>query len=292
MEIIVQIIGAIATAGSVFFAIFVFKRSEERRLFSKTRECLSQLKSTIEEVYSHLDQPNFSFISDLIVNELNELKPENWTLDEFTAFLVDEKSHDLIAQKVHVGRLKCPFIKTVERQLREIEQSVVLLKEKLPIISETIDKLSFYIESPANNSLAPKTFDLALGKPESINRMLIPNLSGLQHESHYFTEIKNYCAAFPQMVMEQDRLGQKTFVLSERIIQILIKTYSLMTDAQLRAASLKQKSLESKTRSIKNEHAAEDAISFLKLLKSDFSENDWDTIIESKGNIVQLMNSK
>lgn len=288
METIINVITAFATACSVIWAIFTYKRSEERRLFAKTRENLSKLKYLVREVDNHLTQGNFSIIANNIVEELKKLKPKEWSLTEFTNFMLDEKNHDLIVESVLVGRLNSTFLITLQKQLQEIDQAIALLREQLPVISAAIYRINFYIESPARASLSTRMFELALGKPDVMRENLVPNIGVYQIESHYFQEIQNYCSSFPNVYMKE---GQKKINLASSVLTTIFLTYGTMSDKQLRKSSRKQKSSFSKIENISNEHAIEDGMEYLKIMKSDFTSSGWDLITENKGKILQLMNT-
>ncbi len=289
--IIVEILGAIATTGSVIWAIFVYKKNEERRLFAKTRENLSKLKYIVKDIDGHLSQPYFMYISSNIIDELRKLKPKDWSLEQFSDFLIDEKNHDLIAKAVHIGRLNCAFVEKFETQLGSMDQSILSLKQQLPVLFYSIKKLSYYIEYPAQYTMAPKSFDSTLGSADSMKK-IIDDIKKHKIEEHYFTALANYCAFYPQFLMQQNVLGQKTFDRAERILLIIISNYSKMTDQDLRRSSRKQHAQQSKLISIDFEHAAEDAVEGLKIIREDFDTNDWDNIVDAKGKIVELMNTE
>ena len=108
----------------------------------------------------------------------------------------------------------------------------------------------------------------------------------------YLNEIGLYASSVPQFLLNQDRLGQKTFSLAEKIVDILENRFNRMTDVQLRKNSSVQKNKYEKMQEINKKHAIEDAVDALFLIKNIFSDKEWDDIIECKGKIIQLMDNE
>lgn len=286
---VIKAIGAIATAVSVIWAIYIFKRSETQKAFSKTRESLATLKSNISSLDDMLGEPEFTMVSYNITKSLKELKPNSWSLNDFTEFLSKKESAIYVANAIHMGRNNCALIENIEKLLNSIESLPISIKSELPIVSLCINNLLFYIKKPGRNALSPAVFAAYLTNSENIEKVLKPNLDKIQFEELYFGHLTQYIEAGPISVMNRDKLGERTFKLTEKAISIIVDTFNKMTDRELKVAKNLQHKVFLKTREINNEHSIEDAISMLQLIRSSFSETDWDTIIDIKGRIVELM---
>ena len=171
MKVILDILnslGAIATAISVYWAIFVYIRNEERQSFSRAREAFFSLKEYISQLDGLMSESKFSMVGHCISKRVIELKPESWSLEQFTEFLEKKENHDQIAQMIHIGRLDCDFVERTENAVLSIRKSPSYLKEKFPILSTALDKILFYIVYPGQRILSPAVFGKTLGDQDQI----------------------------------------------------------------------------------------------------------------------------
>ena len=209
MKVILDILnslGAIATAISVYWAIFVYIRNEERQSFSRAREAFFSLKEYISQLDGLMSESKFSMVGHCISKRVIELKPESWSLEQFTEFLEKKENHDQIAQMIHIGRLDCDFVERTENAVLSIRKSPSYLKEKFQILSTSLDKILFYIVYPGQRILSPAVFGKTLGDQDQIKESLHDRLIKHQYIKLYLNEIGLYASSVPQFLLNQDRL--------------------------------------------------------------------------------------
>lgn len=287
-----KVMSSLLTACSILFAIYVFKRNEDRRTFAIFRDSLGNLRRNVNKIDNLMSSPEFSITASNIIHEIRKLKPESYSKKDFLNYLEDKANHDHIAHAIYIGRNNSKAIKDGQDTLSEITISPYLYKEKLPITSMVLGKLIFYISRVASTVTSPKLFNLGIGNPESIQKHLIPAIEKYENFEHIFAEMSVFTAAFPMTAMQMDQNGQELFDEAEKLIIILSDTFAQMTDAQLRESSKAQKNNYNKAKAINNKHAIEDCFDYLKLLKRHFSGDDWDLIVESKTKILKLVEKK
>ncbi len=289
-----KVIGAFGTAFSVLWAIFVFRRSEDRQTFSGVRSQLGKIRSKVSQLDSLLSEAEFSRIANSVTVNIRALKSNDCSLEEFTNFIKSEDNdhRNFIARAIHQGRNDCGTIENIEDTIRDLRESTNVFKEPFPITHKAMNKLLFYVLRMGQTSVSPKLINMGIGNPEAINQVLVPELSKyFNNEEFYFAEMSLFISAVPSAALKSDRFGQQTFDESEKMINIIVETMSKMNDAELRKLSSFQKKHYKSLETIDEEHAVEDALGYLQKIRKIFEDSDWDKLVGSKTTIVNLMNN-
>lgn len=285
---IVTAIGSVGTAVSVLWAIFVYRKNNDEKSFSKTREVLSALMDKISGLDGLLSEPEFSVLGNFISEQIMRLKPKEMTFSEFTDYLRDTENDIHIAQAVHVGRQNCDYVEKIENYVSGIRKIPALLIEKLPVVSLAIARVLFYITKPGESTMAPVVLFQIFGE-ESNRGNLMEKLQKCKNENIYRSELSLFISGLPSYLMIQKKLGQETFDKAEKFIHIVVNTFLRLDNKKIKKSSKLQLRIYSELFSIDKEHAIEDAIEMLKPIKSEFSDQDWATLNSLKGEVVTLM---
>ncbi len=284
-----RIFGSLLTALSVSFGIYVYRRNEDRHMFASFRDSLGDLRNHVSSLDYLLSESEFSVLGTNVTNRLRALKPPKWSRDEFIKYLVDKNNHSQVAAAIHQGRLDSPSIEPSRQLLAKIRTAPFRYKEQLPVVGLILGKLLFYIERVAATALSPQLLNSGIGNPKAIKEALVPELEKYEEEEQIFAEIAVFIGSFPAAAMQMDSMGQKLFDESERLIKILADAFSRKSDAELRKSGKQQRKSHSELRKISNEYAIDDAFAYFKAIRSEFTDDEWNRIVESKTRILEYV---
>jgi hypothetical protein len=292
LEDYLKIASSLFTAASVLFAIYVYRRKEDQRAFAALRESITQLRINITRLDDLLSESHFTVLGGNIANRLWSLKPQAWSREQFYDYLTAKENHDQIANAILQGRLESDCITRAKELLLSVLLAPYSYKEQLPVLTMLLTKLLFYIKRVYSSALDPETFDRILGDPDAIREGLLPELKKYDTDEHALAELGVFVSACPSAVMKIDRMGQRLFDQSETLVAILTETLARKSDAELRRSKRKQKRLAAQLTTIRSEHAIEDAFEYFRAIRRDFSEEDWNRIVEAKTIVLELMKKK
>lgn len=286
---VIEAIGSFATAGTLVFAVIVYKRGEEKEAFVNIRASLSRLNIDVFKLQQTLSEAQFSKISESIVRRLWEWKGKT-SAKVFFERLQNKEYHDHIAQVIHVGRLESGLPDKVEDLVSCIRQVPSQYNESLPVISIALDKFVFYVTHTAMGSISPRMFDHILGNQETVRKNVIPNLKRRSEADELvFTEMVLLVGAGPTVWMESHGLGQKVFEDSAKCIRIITDTFSGLSDAELKKAGEEQREILKSNKIGVCEHAAEEALNYLNLISGNFEKDDFQEIVMACARIIKEM---
>lgn len=285
---IAQGVGGLATAASLIWGILTYNKTRETNELFSARRALIATSKNISEIDNLLSESHFSGLGDEIAKEMVSMKSNNEPVLEFCHFISSDDGHDFVARAIHLGRLNCQITEKYSARISELNSLSTDLSQRLPIIAYAINKFSFYIRRTTSLASSPKVFDMVLGRPDAMKRLLLPNIDEQTTTEQLRVEIGLLASACPSTVLKLP-IGQRLFDESEKVIKIIVEAVRSLTDHELRKHSKFELVLEKKLRDINLEHSADDALEALKMVKGIFTESQWDSMVTAKANMVMLV---
>lgn len=277
-------VSAIFAAGSVLLAIYTYSRSQERELLSKFRLTLLELQQSVTFLDNLLSEPYFAEIAHKIADRVAQLVPENASAAELTIFLKEPSHHDYIAQSIHLGRLDSQLVRASDEHIRILQRLPFQFRSQFPITFLILRSLLTYVVKVARAGQSPKIFDSTIGNSKAITQILAEALDKCPSLRIARVEMENFIAAGPTIFLKSQ---QRVFDQAENLMGIVAETFAAMTDSQLRKQHSQQTRLEPRARAIDLPTSAEDAFAYLELIRSTFSTETWDRIVETKTRLIE-----
>ncbi|MBO5351663.1 MAG: hypothetical protein J6A77_00005 [Lachnospiraceae bacterium] len=291
----IDALGAIATVLSVIWAIKVYKYANEEKGYLETKDNIMKIPQLCRELNLLLTEPFFAAIGNSIANELKELFTENQTIEEYSEFLISEKSKNYKALAIYSGLKKCTEVSQINEIIRKLEESNRNILMRFPIIGKSIQKLIFYITSPAEQAISSHSLNKSLfytmddGETNELLKEVLKDAAATGSKELYFKELAIYLTNVSRAHMSNQHLGQRTIDLSYNMLSIVCKTFSSLDDTVIKSMVKKDRKAVKKFKGFDGQHAVEDAMSVYKLYQKLFPEHEWEKLIEYKGRIIELM---
>lgn len=292
---IIDALGAIATVLSVIWAIKVYKYANEEKGYLETRDKIMKIPQLCRELNLLLTEPFFAAIGNSIANELKELFTENQTMEEYSEFLISEKSKNYKALAIYSGLKKCSEVNQINEIIKQLEDSNRNILMRFPLIGKSIQKLIFYITTPAEKAISSRSLNKSLfytmedGEMNDFLKEVLKDAAATGSKELYFKELAIYLTNVSRAHMSNQHLGQRTIDLSYNMLSIVCKALSSLDDTAIKNTAKKDKKAMKKFKGFNSEHAVEDAMLVYKLYQKIFLENEWEKLIEYKGRIIELM---
>lgn len=280
------LLGSTFTGISVLFALIVYKRGEDKQMFSRFRLVLIDLQHNIRRIDRALSEGTFSEIGENITTEIKKIIQKDSTCNDVINYLKNEGNHDYIATAIHLGRNKTKKIEYINDLTELIERVPFEYQEQLPVVSAITNNLISYVNIVARQTISPSIFNQILGSPNAIEKLVIPNVEGIDDVDTLFQRISLIISAACSSALETR--GQPMFDRSEELLNLLIGTYANMSDAKLRIDSKLQRSKSNELTKIESNKPIEEAFRALQLVRNQFSHSEWDQIVETKTTLFQL----
>ncbi len=292
MEIkdITGIIGSFLSAASILFAVYTYKRNEDRNSFARFRLAMVDYHHFVKKLDAQLSEPVFNEIAFSIAHELQETFTTDISVDDLIAALKDDENKANYArQAIHQGIRNAPAHEAIDQIIESLDRLPIEFSEQFPVVSGIISKLNFYANRSAIGILSPKVFNQILCNRDAVEKLLEPELRKAASIRMAYLEVGILLGAIPRALLEKS--VQATVDDISALVQILVTTFSTLSDAELRVQSKRQKNLAAKLSSIDHKTAIEDAFEYFKLLQETFVD-DWDHIVEAKTRLYENSTKK
>lgn len=291
----IEALGSIATVLSVIWAIKVYKTANEEKDYLETKDNIMKIPQLCRELNLLLTEPFFAAIGNSIANELKELFTENQTMEEYSEFLMNDSSKNYKAIAIYSGLKKCSEVNQINEIIKQLEESNRNVLMRFPLFGKSIQKLTFYITKPAEQSISSHSLNKSLsytmedGDTNDLLKSVLRDAAATGNKELYFKELAIYLTNISRMHLSGQHLGQRTIDLSYNMLSIVCKCLGGLDDTTIKRYSKKDKKSVKKFEGFNNEHAVEDAMSVYKIYQKLFPEHEWEKLIEYKGRIIELM---
>lgn len=293
---IVQALGTLATIISVLWAIHVYRKANENRSFLEIKDNIIKIPEICQEINSLLTEPFFAAIGNSIAKELKELYSSSQTLDDFSEFLLDDKSsHNYKALAIYSGLKQCSEVTQIKDLIKELQNAERIVTVRCPYLGGSFSKLSFYITRAAQRTISSRVLNNSMTSEFEDNtaneafRDAIKSAAETGSVELYFKEIAIFITTVSKASLKTEHLGQRTIDLSYKMLKTVGNVFGLLSEFEIKRISKKDYRLSKQSFAVNNKHAVEDAMEIFKKYKNYYSENQWDKLIECKGRIIELM---
>ena len=285
VETISHLLGSLFAGASVLVAIWIYRRTEDRRAFAAFRQSLVDLGQTVHALDNLLAEPFFNDVSLKICEDLRELFPTDPSKEELKKYICADENHDFIAQAIHSGIQRSPMIARCDELVREIEAHPSKYREQLPVVASLLNILSRHIVHLARAVCSPRIFNEVIGEPKQF--ILLADASGFDADNvtdfQAFRHIGLMLGGGPGTLMQK---GQRLFDLVEALIQLVADRFAGMSDQDLRTQSRRQRRMLKRLLEIDEPTGIDDAVQYFGLIRDAFEPEQWNEII-SKATIVK-----
>lgn len=297
-NIIVQALGTLATVISVLWAIHVYRKANENKSFLEIKDNIIKIPEICHAINSLLTEPFFAAIGNSIAKELKELYSSEKTLDDFSEFLLDDKSsHNYKALAIYSGLKQCSEVSQITDLIKDLQNAERLITVRCPYLGKSFSKLSFYITRAAQRTISSRVLNNSLTakfEDDTTNeafRDAIKSAAETGSAELYFKEIAVFITTVSKTSLKTEQLGRRTIDLSYTMLKTAGNVFGLLSEFEIKKISRKDNKLSKKSFTANNKHAVEDAMEIFKQYKKYYNEEQWDKLIECKGRIIELMES-
>ena len=298
LDIAMQALTAIATVASVLWAIHVYRKANEDRIFLQIKNSIIQVPQICHDINFLLTEPFFAAIGNSVAEELKSLYSADQSLEDFSEFLLnDEASHNYKGLAIYSGLKQCVEVTQIKGLIKDLQDAERVITAKLPFLGKAFSKLSFYITEAAKRTISSSVLNRSMmttfedgTKNEPFNQA-VKAAAETGTPELYFKELAVFITEVSQSSLRTEHLGQRTIDLSHHMLKISGDIFGLLTESELKKASKYDLKLQRKGFCVNNRHAVEDAMEILKKYKKRYGEEQWDKLIEYKGRIIELMES-
>ena len=293
---IIECIGAFGTILSVFIAIYTYRHAQTTSALLEVKKSLWIIPTICKEINDLLTERVFSALGDSIASEFRKLYVEGQSLDDFSAFLLnDDKSHNYKAQAIYAGLKKCDEVAKIEGLIKEFDEVQRTVALYFPCIGMALSKIFYYINQGAKRTMHPAIFNRAVlpassdGTKNTAFIKAITYAKDTNSTELYFRELSDYFSEISEGSLKQTAHGQRTIDLSINMISLTCSILGKLETSRLHRIKRKEKRISKRSTNIDNEHAVEDAMTVLKKYKRYYKEAHWERMIEWKARIIENM---
>ena len=293
--------GALATVGSLAWAVHIFRVAHEREEIIGVRNAILTYPVYCKKIERLLSEPVFSAIGNGIAEELEKYMPEGQSLETYTNdFMLNSSGDNYKALAIYMGMKKCDEINEIDEVITNIEECHRNMVSKFPVMGKSFSMLSYYVTLPAEKAITAKIlnnnlkFEVDGKENEGLKRMLEEALEAGSKEL-YFKRIALHLEGAVSANLTKSAIGQDSISLSRKMIEIISKKFEIINDRKLESLSAldrKNINLAESLEALDNKNRVEKAMELLKIHKNIFEEEEWERLIEYKGRIVQLLEDK
>lgn len=291
-------IGSLATVGSLFWAVHVFKLSHDREEIATVKKAILSLPVLCDKLQRLLSEPVFSAIGNGIAEELEKYMVEGQSLEEFNKkFMLNAENDNYKALAIYMGMKKCNEIDEIDKVISSIEDCRRSMITQLPIVGRVISILSKFVTLPAERAITARILNNNLkyivNGEDNIGLInMLEEAMDTGARELYFKRIALHLEGAISANLVHNSLGQDRLSIACKMISIVSKKFETLSEDEFKKVSkIDKKRIQSVERS-KDGSTVIEAMELLKIHKSLFSEEEWDFLVEYKGRIVQLEKSR
>lgn len=290
-------IGTLVAVASFIWAIYVYMRSNESKEMSELKREILAYPRYCRKIDRLLAEPLFSAIGNSISEELEKLMPENQSLEDFSEeFMLNPDADNFKALAIYTGLKKCNEVEEISNLIEQMDMCHGNIVSKLPTFGRALSDISFYISLPAERAITTKILNINLKfivdgeENEGLKKVVSEALESASSEL-YFKRIALHLTSAISANLQKNSYGQGTITLASKMLNTLAKCFESITNHELKKiCNLDQKKVSTIQQVISSqEYSIQIAMELLKNHKHLYSEEQWDTLVECKGGILQLM---
>jgi hypothetical protein len=293
-------LGSLAAVASLVWAIYSFRRANETKTMAALKKEILSYPGYCRKIDRLLAEPFFSAIGNSISEELQGFMPDNQSLEEFSnEFMLNPEADNFKALAIYTGMKKCSEIKEIADVIESLDSCQRNIISKLPLLGRVFSDLSLYIVLPAERTITTRILNMNLKfivdgeENEGLKRVISEALETSSREL-YFKRIALHLTGAISANLKKNSYGQGSITLSCKMINVLAKRFESISDRVLKnICKMDQKKIPLIQQTVSShEYSVEIAMELLKQHKNLYSEDEWDSLIECKGGILQLMKEK
>ena len=290
--------GTLVAVASLIWAVYAYVRSNESKEMSALKKEILAYPRYCKKIDRLLAEPLFSAIGNSIAEELEKLMPENQSLEEFSEeFMLNADADNFKALAIYTGLKKCSEVDEISNLIEQIDTCHSNIVSKLPVFGHALSDISFYVSLPAERAITTKILNINLkfvvdgAENDGLKKMVSEALETSSKELYFKKIALHLTGAILANMEKNNSYGQGTITLACRMLNTLTKRFESLTDHGLKKiCKLDQSKIPMIEQTDKEqEYSIQVAMELLKQHKHLYSEDDWDTLIECKGGILQLI---
>lgn len=290
-------LGTIVAVASLIWAINVYKLSNEDREMTLLKKDILTYPGYCKKINSILAEPFFSAIGNSISEELENLMPENQTLEDFSNdFMLNPDADNFKALAIYTGMKKCGEVDEISSLIEQLDSCHRNIVSKLPVLGRAFSDLAFYTSLPAESAITAKILNINLkyivdGEENEGLKKMVSQAQESSSRELYFKSIALHLTGAISANLKKNSYGQNSISLSTKMLNVLSKKFESLNNRQLKKiCKLDQGNATSIGKIVNdNEYSVQIAMELLKIHKDLYTEEEWDTLVECKGGIIQLM---
>lgn len=226
------------------------------------------------------------------------MMPENQTIEDFSSeFMLNPDADNFKALAIYTGMKKCSEVNEISSLIEQLDSCHRNIVAQLPVLGRAFSDLSFYTSLPAESAITAKILNVNLKfivddeENEGLKKMIATAQESSSREL-YFKSIALHLTAAISANLKKNSYGQDSISLSSKMLNVLSNKFESISNKQLKKiCKLDQSRAFSISKIVDdNEYSVQIAMELLKVHKNLYTEEEWDTLIECKGGIIQLMN--
>lgn len=289
--------GTVVAVGSLIWAIRVYKLTNQDKEMNSLKKEILAYPGYCRKLNRLLAEPVFSAIGNSIAEELEKLMPENQSLEDFSNdFMLNADTDNYKSLAIYSGMKKCTEVEEISDLIEQLEECHRNIISYLPVFGRAMADISFYATLPAERFITTRILNMNLKfivddeENEGLKRM-VSEAQGTASRELYFKRIALHLTGAISTNLKKNSYGQDSISLSTKMLGILSKRFESMNNRKLKKlCDLDHKNASSIQKIVDdNDYSIKIAMELLKNYKNLYSEEDWHTLIEHKGGIVQLM---
>ncbi len=278
-----KILSTVFAAGSILFAIYVYRRNNERQYFSGLRKSLGRYRQLVDETSEIFDEIGLVEVGDSVASHLRQVCPANYSANEIQEFFYTEENSDFIRQGIYLGLGASTTLQHARRLSLELTHTAGEFSEPFPVFRVCLGIMSAYASAIVNTVSSGGLIDGIFAAIREREEVFEPQSeTDLLHPDLIFRQMAIYVT-----VLHTDFVNNHATAMLDQIDVIageITSHYESLSDRQLRKLSRQEK--KKIAHHLERGNAVTDSekalFEYLKFYKSVLPHEDWDKIVESK----------
>lgn len=277
------LIGSLFTAASVWFAMFAYRRGQDKSLFASLRASLIDIQIAVARLDDLLSELRFDEVGNSIAHQLSIMIGVNAERASILNFLENAQNHDLIASAILMGINRSETAREIDETTRNLQRLPHVNANQIPLLRQILSGCISYATQTAHFSTSPRLFDRILGTADGRTEMVIPNIQRRDTPELIYQELALVLSAASGATL---RLRGQAILDDIRIIvRILVQRVASLSDAELRKLGRRLSGVVIKDP--KETTTIEDVFVRLDKMRSLFPADEWDSLVEAKARIQE-----
>lgn len=290
METLLSIVGSFLTAFSVLFAVYVYVRKRDSDTFAALRTSLVEMRMAGDLYKQAMAEAAFSEIGISISNQLRAVYPSGCTREDVIGLLTQPEMRNFTVTAIHLGLQESKS----RKEARERSEKLIAIPKRyestMPLISEVLGHCIIYVtqtlELIASNQFYVENTVERMGSDKDFSESMVNDLEKIENMDLLF----RYLA---ELFFEISSAARTDAYIIASAATVIIDTFTMnvlkRSDAQLRRLRRRnQKIYRTSPVPVDTETSIDRAFFYLEEIKSEFSNHEWDIMLESKMTIDRV----